>query len=112
LVGLAGQNDWHIATGEALARISGKYLPSQLRTQKEGPELATAARGGACGLLLKGSAKKLACGAAGRCCFAPPKKKSNRPSAETGQGASAIGLAIAMAAINAARRRPRGKGKL
>ena len=24
LVGLAGQNAWHIATGEALLRISGK----------------------------------------------------------------------------------------
>jgi hypothetical protein len=45
LVRLAGQNDWHIATGEALARISGKYLPSQVRTQNAGPELATVARG-------------------------------------------------------------------
>src|SRR5215470_13472562 len=37
-VGLAGQKAWHICTGEALARISGKYLPSQLRTQKDGPD--------------------------------------------------------------------------
>jgi hypothetical protein len=71
-----------------LARINGKYLPSQLRTQNDGPELANAARGpgaACCWLMPKGSAKKLACGGAARCCFcAPPKKKSNRPSAETG----------------------------
>src|SRR5215475_12628198 len=115
-VALAGQNDWHIWTGEAAARIKGKYLPSQVRTQKEGPELATAARGcgAGAGLLLKGSAKKLACGdGAWRCCFcAPPKKKSNRPSAETGWGANARGLAIAIAATSAARRRTRGRDGL
>ena len=37
LVGLAGQNAWHIWTGVALPRASGKYLPSQLRTQNAGP---------------------------------------------------------------------------
>ena len=40
-VGLAGQKAWHICVGEAAPRISGKYFPSQLRTQKPGPELAT-----------------------------------------------------------------------
>src|SRR6476661_7256983 len=54
LVGLAGQKAWHNCAGEVAPRISGKYLPSQLRTQKAGPELATAGRGGSgCGLLLK-----------------------------------------------------------
>jgi hypothetical protein len=58
LVGLAGQKAWHICVGEAAPRISGKYLPSQLRTQKAGPELATIGRGGGgCGLLLKTLAK-------------------------------------------------------
>src|SRR6185437_1537550 len=92
LVWLAGQNDWHIATGEALARISGKYLPSQLRTQKAGPEPPTVRGAGAACCWLLGSAKKLACGGgAGRCGLAPPKRKSNRPSADTGWGTSAIG---------------------
>ena len=50
-VGLAGQKAWHICVGEAMPRISGKYFPSQLRTQKPGPELATTGRsaGGDCG---------------------------------------------------------------
>src|SRR5438477_8533260 len=91
LVGLAGQNAWHIWIGEALLRISGKYRPSQLRTQNEGPELAAADRGGegaCCGSI--GSAKKLACGRAWRRCFCvPPKKKSNRFSAQAIRGASA-----------------------
>src|SRR5882757_7004887 len=68
--------------------VSGKYLPSQLRTQKAGPEPATRGAGAACcccgWLRPNGSAKKLACGGACRaCCFgAPPKNISNRPSAE------------------------------
>ena len=34
LVELAGQKAWHNCAGEAgAAHISGKYLPSQLRTQ-------------------------------------------------------------------------------
>ena len=43
----------------ALARISGKYLPSQLRTQKAGPEPETTGRagGGGCGSFLKTLAK-------------------------------------------------------
>ena len=40
LVGLAGQKAWHIWAGDALPRINGKYRPSQLRTQKAGPEPA------------------------------------------------------------------------
>jgi hypothetical protein len=53
LLGLAGQKAWHICAGEAAPRISGKYLPSQLRTQKAGPELTTTGRcGGDCGLLI------------------------------------------------------------
>src|ERR1700730_7512309 len=53
-VGLAGQKAWHVCAGEAAPRISGKYLPSQLRTQKAGPELATTSPGGGgCGLLLQ-----------------------------------------------------------
>src|SRR5438874_3391856 len=108
LVGLAGQNAWHIWTGEALLRISGKYRPSQLRTQNEGPELATAGRGGkgaCCGSVAIGSAKKPACCSGWRCCFlAPPKQKSDRFSAQAMRGASAIGTANAMATSNARRR--------
>jgi hypothetical protein len=48
-VGLAVQKASHIRIGEAVPRISGKYLPSQLRTQKLGPELATTGRSGGCG---------------------------------------------------------------
>src|SRR6516164_7552237 len=99
LVALAGQKACHICTGEAAPRIRGKYLPSQLRTQNAGPELATAGRGGAdCGLLLKGSVKIEACGGVWCCCFwKPPKKKSNRPSAELASGASAMGPMMAAA---------------
>ena len=55
---LAGQNAWHICTGEALPRIvSGKYLPSQLRTQNAGPEPAT--RGAARARLLLIDAERI-----------------------------------------------------
>src|ERR1700759_3456671 len=109
-VGLAGQNAWHICAGEAAPRISGKYLPSQLRTQNDGPEPPATGRGGpgvcGCGPLV-GSAKKLACGGVSWCCcLLPPKKKSNRPSAEAGSGATANGI-MAMAAANIMRRRQR-----
>src|SRR5437588_12586912 len=108
LVGLAGQNAWHIWTGEALLRIIGKYRPSQLRTQNEGPELATTVRGGegaGCGSVAIGSAKKLACGTFWRCCFcAPPKKKSNRFPALAMRGASATASA---ATVNNAQHRMR-----
>src|SRR6478735_3603750 len=91
LVGLAGQNAWHICAGEAAPRISGKYLPSQLRTQKAGPALTTTGRGsGDCGLLLK---NEVCC-----CCFwPPPKKKSNKPSAALILGVSATGPTMAAA---------------
>src|SRR3954447_23348121 len=90
LVGLAGQKAWHICAGEAAPRISGKYLPSQLRTQKAGPELATTGRGGgACGLLLD----EVCC-----CCvWPPPKKKSNKPSAALISGVSATGATMVAA---------------
>ena len=98
LGGLAGQKAWHICAGEALPRISGKYLPSQLRTQKAGPEppAAPSCGGGAAaaGLMAKGSAKKFACCGTSRCgccCWAPPKKKSNRPSADTAAGHASSG---------------------
>src|SRR5215475_15375028 len=92
LVGLAGQKAWHICAGEAAPRISGKYFPSQLRTQNPGPELATA--GGGCWLLLKTLAKnELWC-----CFWPPPKKKSSKPSAELISGASATGPMMAAAA--------------
>ena len=62
LVGLAGQKAWHICAGEAAPRISGKYLPSQLRTQKAGPALTTTGRGGGdCG-----SKDEVCCIASGR----------------------------------------------
>src|SRR6516165_8639177 len=95
LVGLAGQKAWHICTGEAAPRISGKYLPSQLLTQKAGPELATTGGGGAgCGLLLKILAKN----EVWRCCFwPPPKKKSSKPWAELISGTSAAGPMTAAA---------------
>jgi hypothetical protein len=97
-VGLAGQKAWHIWAGAAAAGIKGKYLPSQLRTQKACPEPATTGRGGSragCELLPKGSTRKLACGGAGRLFGStPPKKKSNRPSAEAGLVVSIRGLAI------------------
>src|SRR5580692_6381193 len=101
LVGLAGQKAWHIWAGEALPRVSGKYFPSQLRTQKAGPELATTGCGGTagCGVLPKGSAKKFACGWAFCCCgfCKPPNRKSNRPSAEASPGANTAGRTIAAA---------------
>ena len=58
-VGLAGQKAWLICAGEVERRISGKYLPSQLRTQKAGPEPETTGRAGGdgCGSFLKTLAK-------------------------------------------------------
>src|SRR6266404_6924971 len=110
-VALAGQNAWHIWTGVELPRASGKYLPSQLRTQKAGPEPDTTGRGtvgAGCWLRPNGSAKKFACDGAWRCCFwAPPKKKSNRPSADAMRGASATELASVTAATSIRRGRMR-----
>src|SRR3954470_15559170 len=96
LVGLAGQKAWHICVGEAAPRISGKYFPSQLRTQKAGPELAaTCPDGHGCGSLLK----ILPNSEAGDWCFwPPPKKKSSRFSAELISGASATGIPTAATA--------------
>src|SRR4051812_12728973 len=112
LVVLAGQNAWHICTGEALPRSNGKYLPSQLRTQKAGPLAeATARRGGAaCWLRPNGSAKKFACAGAWRCCcfVGPPNRKSNRSSAEATCGASVMEPARTAAATCITRRRRRG----
>src|SRR5258708_5371733 len=95
LVGLAGQKAWHICAGEAAPRINGKYLPSQLRTQKAGPALATTGRGaGDCGLALKTLPEGEVC----CCCFwPPPKKKSSKPSAELVFGVSATGPMMAAA---------------
>src|ERR1700741_2710519 len=106
LVGLAGQKAWHICADEAAPRISGKYLPSQLRTQKAGPELATTGRGGSgSGLLLKRLAKnEVWC-----CCFWPPKKKSSKPSAARISAPGATGLITA--ADTNMRRVLRGKDK-
>ena len=110
-VTLAGQNAWHIWTGEALPRISGKYLPSQLRTQNAGPEPDAIWRGCGAGCWLRpnGSAKKLACGAAWRCCCfgAPPNRKSNRPSADAARGVTATAPASTAAATTIMRRRMR-----
>src|SRR5689334_1078453 len=94
LVGLAGQKAWHKCAGEAAPRISGKYLPSQLRTQNAGPEPAATGRGGAgCALLLKMLPNSEGCCC---CCFwPPPKKNSIRPSAELVSGASATGPTMA-----------------
>src|SRR5947208_15821974 len=94
--------------------VRGKYLPSQLLTQKAGPEPATrgAAAGWAgCGLVPNGSAKKFACDEAARaCCFwPPPKNRSNRPSADTLPGTSMMDAARTAAAINIARRHMREK---
>src|ERR1700722_12027920 len=88
-VELAGQEAWHVCAGEAAPRIRGKYLPSQLRTQKAGPELATTSRGGGCGLSLKTLAKN--------CFWPPPKKKSSKLWAELIAGASATGPMMAAA---------------
>ena len=73
-----------------------KYLPSQLRTQKAGPELATAGRGGpGCGLLLK----MLSNSEGWDWCFwPPPKKKSSKPSAELISGVNATGITMAATA--------------
>src|SRR5258708_31508727 len=94
-VALAGQNAWHICTGVALPRDSGKYLPSQLRTQNAGPEADAAGRGGGAGCWLRPnrSAKKVACPAGWRGGFLkPPKKKSKTPSPGALQGrATALG---------------------
>ena len=93
LVGLAGQKAWHICVGEAAPRISGKYFPSQLRTQKPGPELATTGRGiVGCGLLLLAKDEVCCC-----CFWLPPKKKSSKPSAQLISGASATGPMMAAA---------------
>src|SRR5215475_9225407 len=112
LVGLAGQKAWHICAGEVLPRISGKYFPSQLRTQKAGPELATAERGAGArwGLRPKGSARKFASAGARFCRIfcGPLKKKSSRFSAETVAGANITGAAAMAASVK--RRRLRGKG--
>src|SRR3954468_8741714 len=93
LVALAGQNAWHSCTGLALPRaVSGKYLPSQLRTQKAAPPPEAAGRGGGAGCWLKPnrSAKKLPCGAAFCCCFwLPPKNTSNRLPADAARGDTA-----------------------
>ena len=69
LVGLAGQNAWHIWTGVALPRASGKYRPSQLRTQNAGPPPEATGRGGGAGgwFWPNGSAKKFACGGTWSC---------------------------------------------
>src|SRR2546430_16567373 len=87
LVGLAGQKARHIWAGDGLPRSSGKYRPSQLRTQKAGPELATAGRHGGpgCGVVPERS-KKFACGAAWWSCgfCGPPYRKSQKASAGTG----------------------------
>src|SRR5919204_585660 len=100
LVGLAGQKAWHICTGDALPRVSGKYFPSQLRTQKAGPDPAIAGRAGggaACWLRPKGS-KTFACGCWCCCDFCPPpKKKSSRLSADTEAGKHMIVAAMVAA---------------
>src|SRR3954451_7021048 len=84
LIRLAGRNAWHNCAGEAAPRISGKYLPSQLRTQKAGPEPAATGRGGA--------------GVAVCCCgvWRPRKRKSSRFSAELASGASNAATATAI----------------
>jgi hypothetical protein len=101
-VGLAGQKASHICVGEATPRISGKYFPSQLRTQKPGPELKPGpglaatdpAGGGGCKLVLKILSKNEVWG----CRFwLPPKKKSSKPSAELISGASVTGPMTAVA---------------
>src|SRR5262245_27926021 len=101
-VALAGQKASHIRVGEATPRLSGKYFPSQLRTQKLGPELrpdswlgaSDRSLGVGCTLALKTLSKKELWG----CCFRlPPKKKSSKPSAELISGARATGRATAPA---------------
>src|SRR5258708_8463773 len=103
-VALAGQNAWHICTGVALPRASGKYLPSQLRTQNAGPEPdATVRCGGAgCWFRPNGSAKKFACGGPLRCCcfWVAPKKKTQKTSAEAPRGHPANAPTNAPAATN------------
>src|ERR1700752_4267846 len=101
-VALAGQKASHSCAGEATPRLKGKYFPSQLRTQKLGPELTTdsgleSADRSACGgcrLELKTLSKKELWGG---CFWLPPKKKSSKPSAELISGASAAGRAMAAA---------------
>ena len=101
-VALAGQKASHIRVGEATPRLNGKHFPSQLRTQKLGPELRPDSRlgasdrsvGGGCRLALKTLSKRELWG----CCFRlPPKKKSSKPSAELISGTSAAGRAMAVA---------------
>src|SRR5919201_5694635 len=104
LVGLAGQKAWHIWTAEPPPRVSGKYLPSQLRTQKAGPEAATVGRdagGATCWLMPRGS-NRFACG----CCVfcRPPNKKSKRPSAPAEGGGNRT-AAARIAATDIKRRR-------
>src|ERR1700722_311400 len=110
LVGLAGQNAWHIWAGDALPRASGKYLPSQVRTQKAGPEPLEATwrcGGGAdCWLNPNGSAKKFACGGVWCCCCRcpPPNRKPNRSSADPTRGGNTRAPARAATATSAIRR--------
>ena len=109
-VALAGQNAWHIWTGEALPRVSGKYLPSQLRTQKAGPEPDATARRRR-GLLVQAEriGEEIRLRRGRRCCcfWTPPNKKSNRPSADAARGASATEPASTAAATSIMRRRMR-----
>ena len=93
--------------------VSGKYLPSQLRTQNAGPEPATRGAGAAAAAAAVIEAERIGeeirlRGRLSCCCFwMPPKNMSNRPSAETLPGTSARDAASVPAATSIARRRMR-----
>ena len=100
------------ATGEALPRVSGKYLPSQLRTQNAGPELPAATSGAAGrGLLVVaegiGEETRLRRGLLLLLFLEAAEKKSNRPSADATRGADTTVPASTTAATSIMRRRMR-----
>src|SRR3569833_3644292 len=109
LVGLAGQKAWHICTGEATPRKSGKYLPSQLRTQNAGPEPLATVRGCGAGWLLPNRSESTLAGCPACCGLVrPPNRKSNKPSAAAIRGINATAPISDSAARETTRRRFRG----
>src|SRR3954454_1007765 len=107
-VALAGQNAWHTCAGLNPPRaVIGKYLPSQLRTQKAGPEPAVVTgRGAGAGCWFRPNGSKKPDGAGAWRCFCwGAKKKSNRPSAEAICGVNAT-VPASITPASSARRTP------
>ena len=113
LVALAGQNAWHSCTGVALPRGQRKIfaVAAAHAKRRSGAGDATGAGGGAAaGSGRTDRRRNWLAAAPARCCFCrPPKKKSNRPSAEAGPGTSASGAAQSSATHHAAPHAPKSQ---